>query len=143
MLPAWSLMYLEPELPTYVKPSKALSSEPKYAPRTSGDTATHSTISDAIGFVRDACQKCKQMGAKSRCLPTGSMEVNSWSNWEVSSEPATVGIQGEGIFPVASCAQSISRKKGCAFTSLASCSPEPRRALGSRTSRWDSRSLAF
>jgi hypothetical protein len=73
----------------------------------------------------------------------GIMDVNSWSNWEVSREPATVGIQGEGILPVASLAQSMPSKKGCIFTSLASCSPEPRRALGSRTSRCDSRFFAF
>ena len=76
-------------------------------------------------------------------LPMGIIEVNSASNWEVSREPATVGIQGLGILPVARLTQSISRKNGCAFTSFASCSPEPRRALGSRTSRCDSRSLAF
>jgi hypothetical protein len=40
-------------------------------------------------------------------------------------------------------AQSMPSKKGCIFTSLASCSPEPRRALGSRTSRCDSRFFAF
>ena len=65
------------------------------------------------------------------------------SKREVSREPATVGIQGLGILPAARLAQSIPRKKGCAFTSFASCSPEPRRALGSLTSRCDSKSLAF
>jgi hypothetical protein len=73
----------------------------------------------------------------------GIIDVNSWSNCDVSSDPATVGTQGEGSLPVASAVQSISAKKGWALISFASASPEPRRALGSRTSRWESRSLAF
>lgn len=44
-------MSLEPPLPTKVNPSKALSSDPKYAPLTSGDTTVDGWIQASIGMT--------------------------------------------------------------------------------------------
>lgn len=74
--------------------------------------------------------------------PTGSMEVNSSSNWEVSSDDAIDGTHGGGILPVARAVQFTSEKKGCSFSSCASRSPDPNLCFGSLTSKRESKFVA-
>jgi hypothetical protein len=84
-----------------------------------------------------------QIREKKRVVsPIGNIDVNSWSNWEVSRDPTMAGTQGGGILPVDRRAQSISSKKGCLLISSASSSPEPNLAFGSLTNKCDSKSLA-
>ena len=45
-------MSLEPPLPTKVNPSKALSSDPKYAPLTSGDTTVDGYIHRSVRLIK-------------------------------------------------------------------------------------------
>jgi hypothetical protein len=73
----------------------------------------------------------------------GIMEVNSWSNCEVSNEPATRGVHGGAMRPASRATQSVPMKNGCSLISEASLSPDPSRSLGLTTSSRESRSFAF
>lgn len=63
-----------------------------------------SSVED-VDTVRPAGNECPSAGEKI------GMDVNSWSNWDVSSDPTKAGCHGAGRWPSNSRSKSISVKK--------------------------------